>query len=143
MTFPRKKKASALQEDCDWNNGIKRQEFGGHLQKSKRKSKARLMERIQPALLPATSATPIAAGPPATPRQYCAMQTTTLPYPALSKQVNRSADWQKVQCYSCGLTVHTKKFCPHRCGRPEPAGRNQPGSALTSGCLRSNSAQLG
>ncbi len=43
---PRKGEASPLQDECDRNDNHDRQELGGHCQKQKGKSRARLEERI-------------------------------------------------------------------------------------------------
>ncbi len=140
---PRKREASPLQDDYDWNNNYNRQKLGDYRQKPKGKSWARFEERIQPALPPVTPATPTDAGSPAAPWQYSARQTTTSPYPALPKQADGSVDWQKVQCYTYGQTGHTKKFCPSRGGGLGLAGRSQPGSTPTPGRSGNNSAQQG
>ncbi len=66
----------------------------------------------------------MAAGPPTTPQQHSARQTATSPYPAVPKQANESTDGQKVQCYSCGQTGHTRRFCPQR--RRARARRRKP-----------------
>ncbi len=137
---PRKREASPSRDDREQNDDHDRQELGGHRQTRKGKSRVRFEERIQPALPPATPATPTAAGPPTTPRQHPAKQTTTLPYPVLPKLADGSTDWQKVQCYGCGQTGHTKKYCPNR-GGPGPAGGGQPGSTLTPGRSGNDSAQ--
>jgi hypothetical protein len=137
---PRKKEALPSQDDCEQNDNHDRQELGGHRQKRKGKSRVRFEERIQPTLPPATPATPTAAGPPTTPWQYPAKQTTTSPYPALPKLADGSMDWQKVQCYGCGQTGHTKKYSPNK-GGPGPAGGGQPGSTLTPGHSENDSAQ--
>ncbi len=93
---PRKREASPSQDDRDRNDDYDRQESGGYCQKQKGRSRARFEEQIQPALPPATLATPTAAVPPTTPRQYSAKQATTSPYAALPKLTDSSADWQKV-----------------------------------------------
>jgi hypothetical protein len=92
LPSPRKREASPLQDDCDRNDDHDRQESGGHRQKRKGKSRARFEEQIQSALLLATPATPTTAGPPTTPWQYSAKQTTTSPYLALPKLADGSTD---------------------------------------------------
>jgi hypothetical protein len=137
---PRKREASPLRDHRYRNDDHDLQESGGHRQKWKGKSRVGLEERIQPALPPATPATPTATGPPTTPRQHSTKQTNTSPYPALPKLADGSTDWQKVQCYGCGQTGHTKKYRPNR-GGPGPAGGSQPGSTLTPGRSGNDSAQ--